>query len=132
MPRHTHLSVPNAEFAALIAGQPSQSLPEDLIAVREVFKTVYAKGMQEHFGSTLPLSKALPINHLFALMILSILASEYSVQDYSVPVGDASDEILVRCLVPSSVNKPGKTFPLLVWYHGGGHLVSLSILTFKL
>ncbi|ETW74926.1 Esterase/lipase/thioesterase [Heterobasidion irregulare TC 32-1] len=102
MSRHSQLSIPNAEFAALIAGQSSQSLPEDLIAVREVFKTAYAKGMEEHFGSTLP------------------PASEYSVQDYNIPVGDPSDEILIRCLVPSFVNKPRKTFPLLVWYHGGG------------
>lgn len=65
-------------------------------------------------------------------MTLSILASEYSVQDYNVPVDDASDEILIRCLVPSSVNKQGKTFPLLVWYHGGGHLISLTTLTFTL
>ncbi|CAL1713863.1 unnamed protein product [Somion occarium] len=42
----------------------------------------------------------------------------YRVKDYNVPVDGG--EILVRSLVPIPQDAEGKTFPLYVWYHGGG------------
>ncbi|KAK7690573.1 hypothetical protein QCA50_005671 [Cerrena zonata] len=43
---------------------------------------------------------------------------EYRIQDYQVPVENG--EILVRCIIPTPAGNADKTFPLYVWYHGGG------------
>jgi len=47
--------------------------------------------------------------------------SEYTVHDHKVPV--EGGEILVRSLTPNhegDASDEKKTYPLLVWYHGGG------------
>lgn len=42
--------------------------------------------------------------------------ADYRVEDRKIPV--EGGEITIRCLVPTS--ESGKTFPVLVWFHGGG------------
>lgn len=43
--------------------------------------------------------------------------SSYSLEDRLVPV--EGGEVKVRIVVPATENKD-KTFPVIVWYHGGG------------
>ncbi|KAI0738664.1 alpha/beta-hydrolase [Daedaleopsis nitida] len=46
--------------------------------------------------------------------------SKYTVKDYTVPVKDG--EITVRAMTPTSSDERA-TYPVLVWYHGGGWVV---------
>ena len=45
-------------------------------------------------------------------------ATEYTARDHKVPVDGG--EILVRSVVPTPNEGEDGTYPLLVWYHGGG------------
>lgn len=54
-----------------------------------------------------------------------VLESEYRLEDRSIPVENG--EISVRCLFPTpSGNSSKGPYPLLVWYHGGGTIISIG------
>ncbi|KAL6303667.1 Alpha/Beta hydrolase protein [Sparassis latifolia] len=93
MSQYSHLSTIDPEFAA-IADQLSRNPPVDDVVAR--------RG---------------PTNGILQEYLKSYLPAELRVVDHKVPV--EAGEITVRSLVPSAATK-GKTFPLLVWFHGGG------------
>lgn len=50
--------------------------------------------------------------------------SEYRVEDRMITV--EGGEILVRCLIPTPISgELTRSYPLMVWYHGGGIQLSL-------
>ncbi|KAK7682271.1 hypothetical protein QCA50_014474 [Cerrena zonata] len=46
---------------------------------------------------------------------------EYTLKDYKIPV--EGGEVTVRTIVPTAKDGEDTTFPLYVWYHGGGWIV---------
>ncbi|KAA1470631.1 alpha/beta-hydrolase [Dentipellis sp. KUC8613] len=102
MSQYAHLSEVDPEFAPFIAMLRSQRdwSEEDISVQQERFNSVFLPMLMGYRRPRLP------------------AASTYRVNDYSVPVEDG--EITVRCLTPTPCGSTGrKTFPLLVWIHGG-------------
>lgn len=50
-------------------------------------------------------------------LLFSAAESQYTVKDHLVPV--EGGEITVRSVIPTSSDE-NATYPVLVWYHGGG------------
>ncbi|THH12725.1 hypothetical protein EW146_g7428 [Bondarzewia mesenterica] len=105
------LGVECPEFAALTESEKSLVIPTDPTAARELFKNRYAVGVEAHFGPTLPADSA------------------YRIEDYLIPV-EGDEKVFVRCLIPTSTSSGGqdRTFPLLVWYHGGAWISGFALM----
>ncbi|CAL1707385.1 unnamed protein product [Somion occarium] len=98
MAHWTEYSTPDAELAPLLAKLPPSILGlDDPVATREKLKHMLP-AMQKATQHELPPD------------------ADYRVEDRKIPV--EGGEITIRCLVPTS--ESGKTFPVLVWFHGGG------------
>ncbi|KAI0053261.1 alpha/beta-hydrolase [Auriscalpium vulgare] len=101
MAQYAHLSEPDPEFAAIAPS--SLPPPPDLSA---------PAALQKHWIDTVQPT-------LWAPVYKSRLTedAQYRVEDHKVPVDDG--EIVVRVVTPGS-NDLGETFPVIVWFHGGG------------
>ncbi|KAL6305735.1 Alpha/Beta hydrolase protein [Sparassis latifolia] len=101
MSQYTYLSTPDPEFVEVLAKLPPQLAPSgDVSLMRAGFKEAVGEH-NKHLEMRLP------------------PASAYTVKDHTIPVEGA--EIVVRCVVPAP--SADKTFPVLVWFHGGGWMV---------
>ncbi|KAJ7624734.1 Alpha/Beta hydrolase protein [Roridomyces roridus] len=101
---HGHLAVPDPEFAPFI--DFIDSLPQrsktDMGLRRKQFEDGLITISKQNYGVGLPKE------------------SEYIVKDEEIDVaGSPAGKIRVRTLVPAS-SEEGKTYPLYVWFHGGG------------
>ncbi|KAL6308619.1 alpha/beta hydrolase fold-domain-containing protein [Sparassis latifolia] len=101
MSQYRHLSTVDPEFAVIANQFPRDALEHDVVALREKQRQSNSI-LQEYLKPRLPRE------------------SELRVIDHKVPVENG--EITVRSLVPSATAE-GKTFPLLVWFHGGGFIL---------
>ncbi|KAI0053262.1 hypothetical protein FA95DRAFT_1601282 [Auriscalpium vulgare] len=99
MSQHTHLSEVDPEFAAAQAAQPLQNFDFSLglSALKEGWKKAGAQT---------------------ALYKPRVRAdARYSIEDHTIPV--EGGEIIVRVVTPEPTELE-QTFPVLVWFHGGG------------
>ncbi|KAJ7732678.1 Alpha/Beta hydrolase protein [Mycena metata] len=100
MAQYSHLSEADPEFApflAIKAPPPSFVLEERrkrFAAVIDAGKKSYTPGLPKE--------------------------TEYQVLDHQVEVEEPTGKILVRTLVPTSQNGGSQTYPLFVWFQGGG------------
>ncbi|KAJ3486739.1 hypothetical protein NLI96_g4024 [Meripilus lineatus] len=99
MSQYAHYSEPSPDLAAALATVPPGQMFGDIQQVRVIADEMLKASIEAA-------KKALPPK------------STYSVQDYKVPVDGG--EILVRAVTPTPIEGEDGTFPLLVWYHGGG------------
>ena len=62
----------------------------------------------------------------FISVFFVIPESEYKVEDHTIPV--ESVDILVRCVTPNPSEEGNQgPYPLLIWYHGGGNILSRGL-----
>ncbi|KAJ7624738.1 Alpha/Beta hydrolase protein [Roridomyces roridus] len=104
---HGYLAAPDPEFAPFIDFFRSQPPPSetDLGLRRKQFEDGLIAASKKNYGVGLPNE------------------SEYIVKDQEIDVvGPPAGKIRVRTLVPAS-SEEGKTYPLYVWFHGGGWAV---------
>ncbi|EMD36102.1 hypothetical protein CERSUDRAFT_96328 [Gelatoporia subvermispora B] len=100
MSQYSHLSVPDPEVAAILAGAPQKPEKPELEKYRKLFGQDLVDGAHAIWGPRLPAD------------------SEYRVKDFEVPVD--GENITVRSIVPTPGGSEGSMFPLLYWMHFGG------------
>ncbi|KAI0053263.1 hypothetical protein FA95DRAFT_1552779 [Auriscalpium vulgare] len=102
MSQYAHLSELDPEFAAAQAAKPHQGfdLSVGTLALKEVWKTVLQ-----------------PATYTALYKPRVRTDAKYSVKDHTVAV--EGGEIIVRVVIPEPI-EPTQTFPVLVWFHGGG------------
>lgn len=110
-------SAPDPELAPLLAKVPKMSF-SDPLEIREKLNTMFLT-IREATKHDLPVG---PYYCRRALVLRTPAhcphsESEYRLENRKVPV--EGGEIIVRVLTPTT-SSDGDTFPVLVWYHGGG------------
>ncbi|THH13373.1 hypothetical protein EW146_g6827 [Bondarzewia mesenterica] len=103
MAQHAHFSTTDPELAPLLAGMPSALEANDLTTARQRYTSLISV-VHRRLGPILPKSIA------FHLLPMSV--------DCKLPVEGGG--ITARTLVPTPAGAEETTFPLMVWYHGGG------------
>ncbi|KAL6308629.1 alpha/beta-hydrolase [Sparassis latifolia] len=101
MSQYSHLSILDPEFAPLVPLIPPNESPLSIEALRASVPVVTA-GVKQFYHPRLPAE------------------TEFRVEHHMVPVDGG--EIRVRCTIPTGSSEQ-KTFPVLVWYHGGGFAI---------
>lgn len=102
MSHYAYLSTPDVEYSEAIKSLPSRdrSQSRDVAVARERLELV-GVSLKRILGPSLPKD------------------TEYNVLDHKIEsINGGESEI--RCLIPTPAGKSEETFPLLVWYHGGG------------
>ncbi|EMD36080.1 hypothetical protein CERSUDRAFT_124589 [Gelatoporia subvermispora B] len=100
MSQWSHLTGPDPEFAAAFARlPPAPPHSEDPAVFRERFKYVVSL-CKKNDTPRLP------------------AADSYRVQDYEVPVTEGN--VTVRAIIPVAPEGEDKTYPVMLWIHGGG------------
>ncbi|KAJ3486725.1 hypothetical protein NLI96_g4018 [Meripilus lineatus] len=119
MSQYAHYSEMSPELAAAFAKLPPIKLIGDIQSVRDASKAMF-RGTQtaNALKAILPPGREIAKLLLSGRCLMAFSDSTYSVHDYKVPVDGG--EILVRGVIPSPTEGEDRTFPLLVWYHGGG------------
>ncbi|KAH9934605.1 Alpha/Beta hydrolase protein [Amylocystis lapponica] len=103
MSQYSHLSEVDPELAAVLPFLPLE--PEGFLTIDE-----RRAGLDAHIKNSIA-----PSLHRLSH---SSHRTQYDVQEHQVPVDGG--EITVRCVVPTPTGDEGKSFPVLVWFHGGG------------
>ncbi|KAJ7640549.1 Alpha/Beta hydrolase protein [Mycena rosella] len=96
MAEYSHLSEPDPEFAPYVAPLTAMRPILDLDGRRNLYNTVFLEAARKAFAPKLPQD------------------TEYRVVDHQLEVTNGS--ITVRSLIPAA----DKTYPLMLWMHGGG------------
>ncbi|THH13380.1 hypothetical protein EW146_g6833 [Bondarzewia mesenterica] len=125
MSQYAHLSTPDPDFAVYLAQlPPATNYATDVLLSREHISKIWLPQMRERLAPTSPpgemhVCSKTRRNCIPHLLCLSCgVDSEYRVEDHNVAVENG--EIRVRCLIPTPAGVQGRTYPVLVWYHGGG------------
>ena len=82
---------------------------------RSAMSRSYSNSFSHHVRKFLLIPRSIEVTKISSWFVP---ANEYIVKDHKVPVDGG--EILVRSVAPTPKEGEEGTYPLLVWYHGGG------------
>lgn len=122
MAQYAHYSELTPEIAAIYPLPPSPVF-DDVHVARQMFTSLFSKLKAVTIEETVPGGYGVEIGPSHTTNV-EFSESAYTVKDYQVPVDDG--EILIRNVIPISIEGEDGTYPLFVWFHAGGPCFSMK------